>query len=401
MIFLYTVIKKFEPLFTGQGKLALFFPVYEAAEVFFFVPANPTTRGAHIRDHIDMKRMMMTVVIALQPAMLFGIYNIGFQYFSTIGKTIAGFEAHMWCFLVGLRYFVPIFITAFAVGGFWEVLFAVVRKHEINEGFFVTGFLIPLLMPPTIPLWQVAVATTFGVVIGKEIFGGTGMNIFNPAIVTRAFIFFAYSKSVSGNDVWAVKAGKIVDAYTQATPLLIESLKPTAGSGTLSMIDVLAQKGYSFWNMFLGLIPGSIGETSTIAVLIGALILIVAGVGSWRIMVSIFAGGFVMVTLLNFFAPGEWSFLALPAHYHFVMGSFAFGAVFMATDPVSAAATYPAQIVYGFLVGVLIIIIRAFNPGFKEGTLLAILFMNAFAPLIDHFVIRRNIQRRLRYAKSG
>ena len=281
----------------------------------------------------------------------------------------------------------PILAVTYVVGGAWEALFAVVRKHEVSEGFLVTGLLVPLIVPPTIPLWQLAIATSFGVVIGKEIFGGTGMNIFNPALVIRAFLFFAYPVQISGDLVWVA-----VDGHTAATPLAV------IAEGALETGDVLAEltaAGFTWWNMFVGSIPGSIGETSALAILLGGVLLAAAGVGSWRVMLSMLLGGIAMALLLNLVAPSPASFAALPPHYHLVMGGFAFGLVYMATDPVSAAATNTGKWIYGAIVGALSILVRTINPAYPEGVMLAILFMNMFAPLIDHYVVKANMRRRL------
>lgn len=374
--------------FGKGGRLERFWPLVDAAETFFFRLPVRTTGGTHIRDAYDLKRMMMIVVVALFPSMIFGTYNVGYQFYAS-----AGIPAdHLACVLKGLAVIVPLYVVTFAVGGAWEVLFALIRGEEINEGFFVTGALIPLVMPPTIPLWQLALAVSFGVVLGKELFGGTGMNIFNPALVSRAFLFFAYPKSISGAGVWTLTGDRVVDAYTMATPLHL-GIEPKG-----DIVAHLSANGFDFWRMFTGLEPGSIGETSTVAILIGALVLIITGVGSWRIIASVFAGGAAMAFLCNAFAPSPASVLALPAHYHFVMGGFAFGAVFMATDPVSAAGTNAGKYVYGFLIGVLTVMVRTLNPAYPEGMMLAILFMNLFAPLIDYTVVRLNMRRRVRRA---
>jgi Na+-transporting NADH:ubiquinone oxidoreductase subunit B len=341
--------------------------------------------------------------VALIPTLLFGIWNTGAQFYAAQGEA-ASFVA---CFLKGLRYVLPIIVVSYAAGGVWEVLFAVVRKHEINEGFLVTGLLVPLIVPPTIPLWQLAVGVSFGVVIGKEVFGGTGMNVFNPALVARAFLFFAYAPQMSG-EVWAALPAKelLLDGYSGATPLAVAAVGAPAGEtivqaltgfGTAANGAVFAD--YSWWSCFLGTIPGSIGETSALACLIGAAILLGTGIGSWRIMASCVVGAVVMALLFNVFGrnyPGH--FLALPAHYHLVMGGLAFGIVYMATDPVSAASTNTGKYIYGFLIGVLTVIIRTVNPAYPEGAMLAILFMNAFAPLIDYAIVNRHMARRLSHA---
>jgi len=384
-------MERVKPLFMKGGKLERLYPLYEMPATILFVEPKETTRGAHIRDSVDMKRWMITVVAALVPCTLFGIFNIGLQHYRSMGITDPAMSQ---MFLKGMAVFAPKFITVFAVGGIWEVIFSIVRKEDVNEGFLVTGFLIPLIIPPTIPLWVLVVATSFGIVIGKEVFGGTGMNIFNPAVVTRAFIFFGYAKTVSGEKPWTAVGERVVDTYTQATPLLVKA------ADAPTIIDGLAAQGYTWLTMFLGTIPGSVGETSTLLILFMAIVLILTGVGSWRIMLSVLIGGAVTATLLNLLSPSADHIMALPFHYHLVMGSFAFGMVFMATDPVSAAATGKGKWIYGFCIGVLIIIVRVFSPGYKEGTLLAIMFMNAFAPLIDHYIVRGNIRRRMRYAKK-
>jgi len=371
--------------FEKDGPLEWLYPVYDMIETMFFVRPEKTVSGAHIRDNYDIKRMMALVIVACFPAMLFGIYNTGYQYYVSAGITPSPWA----CILSGARAVLPVYVVVYAVGGFWEVLFALVRRHEIKEAFLVTGFFIPLILPPAIPLWMVAVATSFGVVIGKEVFGGTGMNIFNPALVTRAFIFFAYPASISGDGVWTLQNAGSVDAYTGATPLGI------ASSGIKGdIVRVLSERGYSFYEMFIGLIPGSVGETSTAAILAGAFLLLVTGVASWRIMLSVAAGGLLTGLVMNMFASSASGMLSLPPHYHLVMGSFAFGAVFMATDPVSASATNAGKYVYGFLIGALTVLIRVVNPAYPEGMMLSVLFMNAFAPVIDNVVIWRSTRRR-------
>ena len=396
MKFIQDIFDKARPMFEKGGELEKLYPLFEAKETFVFTPGARTTSGAHVRDRLDTKRMMSMVILALIPTLLFGMYNVGYQHYQALGQPCN----HLMAVLLGARYVMPVVITSYAVGGIWELVFAVVRKHEINEGFLVTGMLFPLTLPPTIPLWQVAIGVSFGVVIGKEVFGGTGMNIFNPALVARAFVFFAYPAQISGDKVWrAVDTAATVDGYSGATPLgLAATHTATATEGALASFGGSGLfADYSWWNMFVGLIPGSIGETSTLACLIGAAILIICGVGSWRIMLSCVIGALVMGGLMNLYAVngGNFgSFQDLPVQYHFVMGGFAFGAVFMATDPVSAAQTTTGKWIYGFLIGALAIIIRVINPAYPEGMMLAILFMNAFAPLIDHFVVQQNIKRR-------
>jgi len=391
MKFLYNFVKKFEPLFSKGCKFEKLYPIYEMGEGFLFVLPHRTKTGTHIRDAIDMKRFMITVYIAVVPAFIFGIFNAGYQHFLSLGVS-----ANIWqIILKGIVIVLPIYIIVLAVGAVWEILFAVLRKHEINEGLLVSSFLIPLIVPPTIPYWQLIVATTFGIVIGKEIFGGVGMNIFNPALVARAFLFFAFPRSMSGDSVWTVFGEKTIDAYTAATPLAVVSDTISNSGG---VIEALAEKGYTLWNMFLGTIPGSVGETSTLMILLGLLVLLLTKAGSWRIILSVFVGGFAMSTLLNYLAPDPSHIFALPAHYHFVMGGFAFGAVFMATDPVSSCSTKNGKFFYGFLIGVLAILVRTLNPAYPEGMMLAILLMNTFAPLIDHFVVQAHKKRRLKYA---
>ncbi len=379
MKFLRNLLDKVEPNFTGNGKYAKFYSLYEMADAFLFTPADKTKNGPHIRDAIDLKRVMSFVVIAMLPALLFGIFNVGRQV-SENGTIIE-------IFLSGLPIVIPIILTSYIVGGFWEMIFAVVRKHEINEGFLVTGMLIPLVMPPTIPLWMVALATTFGVVIGKEIFGGTGYNIFNPALVARAFIFFAYPGAISGDRVWTV------DGISQATPLLQAASEQ--GSRALELLE----NQFNWWDMFYGFIPGSIGETSTLAILIGGIFLLITRIGNWRIMAGTLLGMVLTAYLTNVFGDAVASsnpMLFLPAEYHLVMGGFAFGLVFMATDPVSAAQTDRGRWIYGVLIGFMCVIIRAINPAYPEGMMLAILFANAFSPLIDYFVMKSHIKQRLK-----
>lgn len=365
------------PLFEKGGKFEKLHSVYDGFATFLFVPGHTTNTGAHIRDGIDLKRTMFTVVISLIPALLFGIWNVGFQHFRAIGETVPFIDQ----FIYGAFQVLPILIVSYAVGLGIEFAFAQFRGHAINEGYLVTGILIPLILPPTTPLWMVAVGSAFAVIIGKEVFGGTGMNILNPALTARVFLFFAYPVALSGDLVWIAE-------------------KPDAFSGATILANAAAGEslGYSFWDAFLGIIPGSIGETSTLAILIGALILFISGIGSWKIMVSVFAGGLLMGLVMNLFA-GDNSFMALPAHYHLVIGGFAFGAVFMATDPVSAAQTERGKIIYGLLIGILTVMIRVWNPAYPEGMMMAILLLNVFAPLIDYYIIEANKKRRLSRAK--
>jgi Na+-transporting NADH:ubiquinone oxidoreductase subunit B len=370
----------------------------EAFDTFARTPKTVTAGRVHLRDGLDSKRLMSVVIFALLPCVLFGMYNIGYQKLSNISAStfpLTGLDLNLLNIMVhGAWHLLPIIIVTYVVGLSIEFGFAVVRDHEVNEGFLVTGMLIPLTMPPDIPLWMVAVGTAFGVIFAKELFGGTGYNFLNPALTARAFIFFSYPTEISG-EVWiAVQKGKdtLIDGFSGATPLGIAAVAPV---GT-ELVPELEKAGFNLQNMFTGLIPGSAGETSMIAIGIGALILLVTKVGSWRVMLSTFIGGYFMAVLFELLA-GDQSiaFLSLPAHYHLVMGGFAFGAVFMTTDPVSAAATNTGKWIYGFLIGVLAIIIRVSNPAYPEGMMLAILFMNVFAPLIDHYVIKANIKRRL------
>ncbi|UXX80519.1 NADH:ubiquinone reductase (Na(+)-transporting) subunit B [Reichenbachiella carrageenanivorans] len=394
MKFIEDIFAKVRPNFEKGGKWEKFFYIYEAHETLFLAPNSTTgAKGAQIKDAIDMKRMMMTVIIAMLPCLLFGIWNAGHQHYLAIGE-VADLASEI---LLGATLVLPILIVSYGVGLGIEFTFATIRKHEVNEGFLVTGMLIPLVMPPTIPLWQVGLATAFAVIIGKEVFGGTGMNILNVALTARAFLYFAYPSQISG-DVWSYLGGQTaVEGYTGATPLAIGA---AAVEGTQPMLSMMADTWsaglYSFNNLFMGIIPGSIGETSTLMCLIGAAILILTGVGSWKIIFSVFAGAFVMGTICNSLGVNEY--MLLPAHYHLVIGGLAFGAVFMASDPVTAAQTETGKWIYGFLIGILTIIIRVFNPAYPEGIMLAILLMNVFAPLIDYYVVAANKKRRLKRA---
>jgi Na+-transporting NADH:ubiquinone oxidoreductase subunit B len=375
-------IDKIKPHFTEGGRFAKLRSVFEGFESFLFVPDRVTVRGSHIRDSIDLKRTMIIVVIALVPALLFGSYNVGLQYFRSIGAAAEIIR----CFWFGFLKILPLIIVSYVTGLGIEFIAAQIRGHEINEGFLVTGILIPLIVPVDVPLWMLALSTAFAVILGKEVFGGTGMNVFNPALLARAFLFFSYPGWMTGDTVWTynLTAGEnIIDGFSGATPLAY------AAGGELSGIP-------SFLEMFIGTIPGSVGETSTIAVLLGALILIITGIGSWKIILSVFAGGLAMGLLLNLVAVNP--FMELPFYYHFVMGGFAFGAVFMATDPVTASQTEKGKWIYGFLIGVLSILFRVLNPAYPEGVMLAILLMNLFAPLIDYFIIESHIKKRLKRA---
>lgn len=375
-------IDKIRPHFMEGGKYSKLRSVFEGFESFLFVPDKVTFKGAHVRDSMDLKRTMTVVIIALIPAFLFGAYNTGLQHFRSIGVE-SGLFQNFW---FGFLKILPLVIVSYVTGLGIEFIAAQIRGHEINEGFLVSGLLIPLIMPVDVPLWMLALATAFAVILGKEIFGGTGMNVFNPALLARAFLFFSYPAWMTGDKVWIeglTKGQNIIDGFSGATPLSL-------------LAQGEATKLPSFMEMFIGTIPGSIGETSTVAILIGALILIVTGIGSWKIILSTFAGGAFMGLLLNIFAVNPY--MELPFYYHFVMGGFAFGAVFMATDPVSGAQTETGKWIYGFLIGVLSLLIRVLNPAYPEGVMLAILLMNVFAPLIDYYVVQSNINRRLRRA---
>ncbi len=384
--------------FEKGGKWEKYYYVFEAFDTFAFVP-NTTTppKGAQIRDAVDMKRLMMTVIIAMVPCLIFGMFNIGYQHFLALGQQASVVEM----FWIGAVQVVPIIIVSYASGLGVEFIFATFRRHPVNEGFLVSGMLIPLVMPPDVPLWQVAIATIFAVLIGKEAFGGTGMNVLNVALTARAFLYFAYPVDMAG-EVWTYlpEAAKTVEGYSGATPLAIAANSITTGENVVTALNNFghgwADNIFSFGNMFLGLIPGSIGETSTLMCLIGAFILIFTGVGSWKIIVSVFAGAFGMGLFLNLV--GGNPFVELPAHYHLVMGGLAFGAVFMATDPVTAAQTERGKWYYGALIGIMTVLVRVFNPAYPEGIMLAILLMNVFAPLIDYFVVSANKKRRLKRA---
>ena len=400
MKFLRDKLDALEPLFHKGGKLEKFYPMFEMADTFLFTPGSVTRGGAHVRDFLDQKRMMITVAMALGPAAAWGVYNVGYQalsaheagaglrddwqteLFLAMGQAADPSDL-LACVLYGLCYFVPIFLVVHIVGGLWEVLFATVRKHEINEGFLVTGALFPLICPPTIPLWQVALGITFGVVVGKELFGGVGRNVLNPALTGRAFLFFAYPGQISGDKVWVPAE----DAWSGATPL---------GDAALGGMDAVQ---VTFFDALVGWTPGSIGEVSAVACFLGMGLLLVTKVGSWRIVASGFAGTALMAIVLNVIGSDTNPMFEMPFWWHYVVGGWAFGLAFMATDPVSAAYTKQGKIAYGFLIGVLVVLIRVVNPAYPEGMMLAILFMNLFSPLLDHWVVQANIKRRMaRYA---
>ena len=391
------IFNKLRPHFEKGGRWERLYPLFEAKEAFLFTSAIPTDSGCHIRDRMDTKRLMSFVILALLPPLFLGTYNVGYQHFLSQGKHDVNWIE---CTRFGAHYVIPIILVSYTAGGIWEVLFAVIRKHEINEGFLVTGLLVPMIVPPTIPLWQVAIAVSFAVVIGKEIFGGTGMNIFNPALTARAFLFFNWAAFMSGDKVWSVTNEKTIDAYSGATPLLVASKHEL--TDVVTALEQFGQQNqladYSVWNCMLGFIPGSIGETSFIAIMIGAAFLIITGVGSWQIILSSFLGGIATALAMNQLAPNSASLFALPWYYHIVTGGFAFGAVYMATDPVSAAQTPLGKWIYGLLIGVLAILLRTVNPAFPEAMMLAILFMNVFAPLIDYFVLQTHMKKRLKRA---
>lgn len=381
MKFIKDFFVKTEPLVQKGAKYHWLHSVHDGFFTFMFVSKKTSKSGTHIHDYIDLKRTMSVVVIALLPALLFGMYNVGYQHFHAVGEFAQ--TTFMQVFLYGVLKVLPIVIVSYAVGLGIEFIFAQFRGHEINEGFLVSGMLIPLVMPVETPLWMIAISVAFAVILGKEVFGGTGMNIWNPALLARAFLFFAYPAQMSGESVWVAldKADKVIDGFSGATPMA----NAAAGNTAFSVSDA-----------FFGFIPGSIGETSTLAILIGAVILLITGIGNWKIMLSTFAGGAAIGILLNIFAVN--AYMEMPFWHHFIIGGFAFGAVFMATDPVSASHTETGKWIYGFLIGVLAIIIRVLNPAYPEGMMLAILLMNTFAPLIDHYVVQSNVNKRLKRA---
>ena len=383
------------------GKYEKFHSVYEAIDTFYYRPASVTRTTAHVRDGLDLKRMMVAVWVCTFPVIFFGMWNIGFQanrafaanpellaaqdgWRSALVRVFAGFDpGSVWDNIFqGAVWFLPIYIVTFAVGITWEMIFASVRKHEVNEGFFVTSVLFALTMPPSIPLWQVALGISFGVVIAKEVFGGTGKNFINPALAGRAFLYFAYPAQSTGDAVWTV-----VDGFTSATPL------NTAAAGG---VQAIAAGGVSWWNAFLGVIPGSVGETSTLTILIVGSILIVSKIAAWRIVLGVLLGMIGMSFLLNAIGSTTNPMFAMPWYWHLVLGGFAFGMIFMATDPVSAAMTNTGKWIFGFLIGLMTVMVRVLNPAFPEGIMLAILLGNLCAPLIDYFVVQANVKRRLR-----
>lgn len=391
------ILDDLEPQFLPGGRYEKWYALYEAVDTFLYSPSSVTKSTAHVRDGIDLKRIMITVWLCTFPAMFYGMYNVGFQANSVLAEgvlaipddwrhvligALSGYDpASLWDnFWYGFWYFVPIYFVTFVVGGFWEVLFAIKRGHEVNEGFFVTSVLFALICPPMLPLWMVALGISFGVVIGKEVFGGTGKNFVNPALTGRAFLFFAYPASMSGDTVWTA-----LDGFSGATALSV------AASDGMAVVS----EQLSWMSAFVGNMQGSIGETSTLAILLGGAVLLWMGIASWRIVGGVMIGMIALSTLFNWVGSASNLMFAMPWHWHLVVGGFAFGMIFMATDPVSAAMTNVGKWAFGILIGVMVVLIRVVNPAFPEGMMLAILFANLFAPLIDHFVVQANIKRRL------
>ncbi|MFO7786428.1 MAG: NADH:ubiquinone reductase (Na(+)-transporting) subunit B [Halospina sp.] len=391
------IFDRVEPHFEKGGRFERWYPLYEAVDTIFYTPPSVTRTNAHVRDGIDLKRIMITVWFCVFPAMFFGMWNAGYQantYLAEQGmamtdeglraafiSALAGNDpGSIWDNIIfGAAYFVPIYFVTFVVGGFWEVLFATVRKHEVNEGFFVTSILFALILPPTIPLWQVALGITFGVVVAKEIFGGTGKNFLNPALTGRAFLYFAYPAQISGNEVWTA-----VDGFSGATALSV-----AASDGMDGLSDHL-----TWFDAFFGFMQGSVGETSTLAILIGGAVLLLMKIASYRIVFGTLIGLIGTALLFNAVGSDSNPMFEIPPHWHFVIGGFAFAMMFMATDPVSASMTNTGRWVFGIFIGVMTVLIRVVNPAFPEGVMLAILFANLFAPFIDHLVIQANIKRR-------
>ncbi|MFQ3251100.1 MAG: Na+-transporting NADH:ubiquinone oxidoreductase subunit B [Glaciecola sp.] len=397
---LKTFLENIEPDFEPGGKYEKFYALYEAAATIFYTPGMVNKANTHVKDSIDLKRIMIMVWLATFPAMFYGMYNVGLQasiaieaggglydgwqagLFSFLGGSLNGDSGIFSMMLYGACFFIPIYATTFVVGGFWEVLFASVRKHEINEGFFVTSVLFALTLPATIPLWQVALGITFGIVIAKEIFGGTGRNFLNPALSGRAFLYFAYPAQISGDQPWI--AAELADGYSGATWL------SNAANGQMDFTDM------GLWmNSFMGNIPGSVGEVSSLMIMLGGLFIIYMGIASWRIVLGVALGVTFFSLLLNVFATDPSSIYAMPFYWHFVIGGLAFGMFFMATDPVSASFTNQGKWCYGFFIGLMTVLVRVINPAFPEGIMLAILFANLWAPLFDYFVAQSNIKRRI------
>jgi Na+-transporting NADH:ubiquinone oxidoreductase subunit B len=391
-------LDRIHPLFVKGGRYEKLYPLYEMVDTFLYWPADTTPNPVHVRDALDLKRVMVYVWLATFPAILLALYNTGYQAnqamqalgLETIpnwrGAIMNWFGYHpsnpLSCLMHGALYFFPVYIVTFVVGGLWEALFAVVRKHDINEGFFVTSILFALSLPPSIPLWQVALGISFGVVLGKEVFGGTGKNFLNPALTGRAFLFFAYPAYMTGDSVWVA-----VDGYSRATPLVL---------GAEGGLEAIRAAGYSLSQSFFGFIPGSMGETSTLAILFAAVFLLYTGVASYRIMAGVLIGTIATSLLFNLIGSSTNPMFSLPWYWHLTVGGLAFATVFMATDPVSAAMTDTGRWIFGILIGVMTVLIRVVNPAFPEGAMLAVLFANIFAPLIDYFVIQANIRRRAR-----
>ncbi len=383
--FLYNVLDKAKPHFEKGGRFERLYPIFEATDTILFSTNETTESGPHIRDSIDTKRIMILVVISLLPLYVFGAINVGFQNALALEVDRSGWQN----FWIGLGNILPIIAVTFASGAFWELLFAVIRKHPVSEGFLVTCALIPLTMPPNIPLWQIAIATSFGIVIGKEIFGGVGMNIFNPALMARVFIFFTYPTKISGDKVWV--AGP--DGYSGATALAVPASE--LNQQATQLLSSVTQFDFSWWNLFWGWVPGSIGETNKFMILVAAAFLVYIKIINWRIVIGAVIGLVSTAILTNLFSPlSTNTMFTIPPHYHLVMGSFLFGTVFMATEPVTGCHTNQGRWIYGIIFGALTVIIRSVNPAYPEGVMLSILFVNAFAALIDWFVIQSNVKRR-------
>ncbi|WP_020679756.1 NADH:ubiquinone reductase (Na(+)-transporting) subunit B [Marinobacterium rhizophilum] len=396
---LRNVLDKMEPHFHKGGRYENWYALYEAVDTIFYTPGQVTKNAAHVRDGVDLKRMMILVWLCTFPAVLFGLYNVGFQAntaMTQLGLTeatswqggIAGALTSfnpdsIWDNIIhGAAYWIPVYAVTFIVGGFWEVLFAMKRGHEVNEGFFVTSILFALILPPSIPLWQVALGISFGVVIGKEVFGGTGKNFLNPALTGRAFLFFAYPAQMSGDAIWTA-----VDGFSGATPL---------GLAAAGGVDAILAQNITWFDAFIGNIQGSVGEVSTLCIAIGGLVLLYTRVAAWRIVAGVLAGTVVTTVLLNLIGSDTNPMFSVPFYWHMVLGGYAFGLFFMATDPVSASMTNTGKWYFGALIGLMVVLIRVVNPAFPEGMMLAILFGNLFAPLIDSFVVQANIKRRMK-----
>ncbi|MBD1572290.1 NADH:ubiquinone reductase (Na(+)-transporting) subunit B [Vibrio sp. S17_S38] len=408
-------IEDIEPHFEPGGKHERWFALYEAAATLAYTPGTVTKRSSHVRDSVDLKRIMIMVWLAVFPAMFWGMYNTGHQAIDALNHMYSGDQFasivagdwHYWftemlggtlgagagwgsMMMLGATYFLPIYATVFIVGGFWEVLFCMVRKHEVNEGFFVTSILFALIVPPTLPLWQAALGITFGVVVAKEIFGGTGRNFLNPALAGRAFLFFAYPAQISGDVVWTA-----ADGFSGAT-----ALSQWAQGGHGALVNTVSGQSITWMDAFIGNIPGAIGEVSTLALILGGLMIVYMRIASWRIIAGVLIGMAAVATIFNVIGSSTNPMFAMPWYWHLVLGGFAFGMIFMATDPVSASFTNKGKWWYGILIGVMCVLIRVVNPAYPEGMMLAILFANLFAPLFDYFVVEKNVKRRLaRYGK--